>query len=243
MQSLLLRASQRAFVVAARAPRTTLPRATVPRQRYLHNTVPRRAQSSTKACPVCTQPLPGPVPACTKCWNIFALPADVSHHELLGLDYDPNPFVVDLPTLKKRFRDAQSICHPDSWASKNPSQKDVAQALSARVNHAYQTLLNPLPRAEYILERNGVHISEVDQAQDMMFMAEIMEARETIDDAENPEEVRALLEENEDKISATVKELESLFKDRDYASAKAATIRLRYLQGIHRAAKRWLDNH
>lgn len=75
----------------------------------------------------------------------------------------------------------------------------MAQALSARVNHAYQTLLHPLARAEYILERNHVPISEGDQVQDMMFMAEIMEARETIDDAEDPAEVHALFDENEGK--------------------------------------------
>ena len=69
--------------------------------------------------------------------------------------------------------------------------------MSARVNHAYQTLLDPLSRAEYILERNHVPISEGDHAEDMMFMAEIMEARETIDEAEDSSQVHELYEENE----------------------------------------------
>lgn len=46
-----------------------------------------------------------------------------------------------------------------------------------------------------------------------------------------------------DKIAETVKELETLFGERDFAAAKGAAIRLRYLTGIRRAAKRWLDNH
>lgn len=71
--------------------------------------------------------------------------------------------------------------------------------MSARVNHAYQTLLDPLSRAEYILERNHVPISEGDHVDDMMFMAEIMEARETIDEAQGVAEVQALFEENEGK--------------------------------------------
>jgi molecular chaperone HscB len=46
-----------------------------------------------------------------------------------------------------------------------------------------------------------------------------------------------------DKISETVKGLETLFSERDFAAAKGVAIRLRYLTGIRRAARRWLDNH
>lgn len=76
-------------------------------------------------------------------------------------------------------------------------KREVAQALSARVNHAYQALLDPLLRAEYILDCNQFHIAESDSVQDMMFMAEIMDARETIDEAEEPLQVEGLFEENE----------------------------------------------
>jgi molecular chaperone HscB len=54
---------------------------------------------------------------------------------------------------------------------------------------------------------------------------------------------RALSDHLPDKIAETVKELETLFGERDFAAAKGAAIRLRYLTGIRRAAKRWLDNH
>jgi molecular chaperone HscB len=77
-------------------------------------------QQQQRKCPNCGQPLPSPLPACTSCWNLFSFPKDISHHELLGLSEGSNPFVVDLATLKKSFRQAQSVCHPDSWASKNP---------------------------------------------------------------------------------------------------------------------------
>ena len=40
-------------------------------------------------------------------------------------------------------------------------KQDVAQALSARLNNAYQTLLYPLSRAEYILELNQLPMSEL----------------------------------------------------------------------------------
>ena len=48
------------------------------------------------------------------------LPLLVIPSHLFGLDEGSNPFLVDLPTLKKRFRDAQAACHPDTWAPKSP---------------------------------------------------------------------------------------------------------------------------
>lgn len=115
MQSLFFRSAKRLLStppVSRRAPRLR------PRPRLFHHTVPRFV--GLNSCPVCAKPLPSPAPACNKCWNIFALPPDLTHHELLGLNYEPNPFIVDIPTLKKHFRETQSICHPDTWATRNP---------------------------------------------------------------------------------------------------------------------------
>ena len=47
------------------------------------------------------------------------------------------------------------------------------------------------------MDCNQFHIAESDSVQDMMFMSEIMDARETIDEAEEPSQVEALFEENE----------------------------------------------
>jgi len=92
-------------------------------------------------------------------------------------------------------------------------------------------------------------------------MANIMDAREVIDDAtpENKGDVEALIESNQrmflltpfpvsaysslsENITRTIGELTSLIEKREWALVKSATIRLRYLQGIDRAAKKWIDN-
>jgi molecular chaperone HscB len=75
-------------------------------------------------------------------------------------------------------------------------KQDTAQAISARVNEAYQALLKPLPRAEYILGQHHIPISEKDQVDDIEFMSEVMEAREIIDDAEDESEVVNLVKDN-----------------------------------------------
>lgn len=71
-----------------------------------------------QSCPSCSRPLLSPLPACTNCGHISGLPQDVKYHDIFALPYEPNPFVIDIAVLKQRFREAQSICHPDSWASK-----------------------------------------------------------------------------------------------------------------------------
>ncbi|RDB28426.1 Iron-sulfur cluster co-chaperone protein HscB, mitochondrial [Hypsizygus marmoreus] len=223
-----------------RASRSILPASrSIPNAaRLIHASVPQNTR-----CPKCSQPLPTPLPACTNCWHISTLPPDTRFHDIFDLPYEPNPFLVDVSLLKKRFRDAQSICHPDSWASKGSNKQDVAQALSARINEAYQGLLNPLSRAEYILQRHHIPVSETDQVNDMQFMSEIMEARETIEDAENESDVLSVMGETRDGIKSTIDELEGLIGKMQWEDAKSAAVRLRYLEGIERAAKKWLDNH
>ncbi|KAF8898737.1 hypothetical protein BD779DRAFT_1485310 [Infundibulicybe gibba] len=211
--------------------------------KYTTATPSQRTKFANSLCPVCSQPLPSPLPACTNCWNIFQIPKDVTFHDLFSLPYEPNPFNIDIPTLKHRFREAQSLCHPDSWASKGSNKQDVAQALSSRINEAYQCLLKPLSRVEYLLERHHLPMSESDQLQDMEFMVDIMEARETIDDAEDSSEIHNIVTENTGKMEKTLQELETFVAEQNWASVKAAAIRLRYLEGIDRATKKWLDNH
>lgn len=71
------------------------------------------------------------------------------------------------------------------------SQQDLAHALSSRLNEAYHCLSRPLPRAEYILNRNGAQTTESDSLEGTLFMTKIMEAREIIDEA-TPEDCRKI---------------------------------------------------
>ncbi|KAF5370243.1 hypothetical protein D9615_010075 [Tricholomella constricta] len=206
--------------------------------RLFHSSVPR-----SRPCPSCSRPLPSSLPACINCGHISSLSQNTKHHDIFDLPYEPNPFVVDISTLKQRFRNAQALCHPDSWASKGSNKQDIAQALSGRINEAYQCLLNPLSRAEYILQRHHVPISETEHVEDIEFMAEIMQARETVEEAEDVAEIEILLQQNNIEIKRTEEELEGAVGKAQWADVKSAAIRLRYLQGIQSAAKKWLDNH
>jgi len=44
-------------------------------------------------------------------------------------------------------------------------------------------------------------------------------------------------------IEDAIKELSSEIEKQDWKKAKSAAIRLRYLEGIEKAAKKWMDNN
>lgn len=46
-------------------------------------------------------------------------------HEILGVPYEPNPFRVDVSQLKRAFRAAQAVVHPDRWVAKSPVRINI----------------------------------------------------------------------------------------------------------------------
>ncbi|KAJ3800723.1 hypothetical protein GGU11DRAFT_676614 [Lentinula aff. detonsa] len=189
----------------------------------------------TQNCPSCSKQLPTSLPACTNCWNIWNIPADTSYHDIFALPKESNPFVIDTSLLKQRFRQMQAACHPDTWASKGQDKQDAAQVLSSAVNHAYQTLLQPMQRIEYILSVNGNPMEETDKLEDDEFLMNIMMTREEVETAETREEAERVTQENQALIDDTLLEIESLVKQKKWWEVKEAGIRLKYLDGIRKA--------
>ncbi|KAJ7783790.1 hypothetical protein DFH07DRAFT_789115 [Mycena maculata] len=188
-------------------------------------------------CSSCSQPLPTPLPACTKCDSISPIPSSVPFHDLFAIPSRPNPFIIDPVLLRRRFREAQALCHPDSWASKGQNKQEIAQGLSARLNEAYTSLADPLRRAEYILEQNGLPISEGDQLDNLEFITEILQARESIDTAEDGDELSEIVDETTAKIEEAVGEISTAVGSQEWARVKEAAVRLKYLEGISTAAR------
>lgn len=118
------------------------------------------------------------------------------------------------------------------------------------MNEAYNSLLHPLRRAEYILEQNGVPISENDQLDDLEFISEIMEARESIDETADADELAHIVDDNAGvshafdllteiyiqvgtaKIKETLGTIERAVGLQDWVSVKEGAVRLKYLEGI-----------
>ncbi|MEE9683863.1 co-chaperone HscB [Lelliottia amnigena] len=104
----------------------------------------------------------------------------MDYFTLFGL---PAQYSIDLPALTIRFQDLQRQFHPDKFASGTPAEQLAAVSQSATINQAWQTLRNPLARAEYLLSLHGFDLtSEQHTVRDTAFLMEQLELREELDE-------------------------------------------------------------
>jgi molecular chaperone HscB len=106
-----------------------------------------------------------------------------NHFDLFNL---PPRFAVDAGALDSAYRDVQSRVHPDRFVNATDAEKRVAMQWATRANEAYQTLKNPLARARYLCELNGVDLqTESNTAMPPSFLMQQMEWRERLEEAEH----------------------------------------------------------
>lgn len=114
-----------------------------------------------------------------------------NHFELFGL---PPRFRIDGAALERAYRELQSNVHPDRHAGGTDAQKRLALQASARVNEAYRALLDPVTRAEYLLQLRGVDArSETDSRLPVAFLTRQLERREAAEEAAAERDLDALV--------------------------------------------------
>lgn len=154
------------------------------------------------------------------------------------------PFGLDPAALRREFLSLQSRAHPDM----HPAGPDKARAegMSARINDAYRTLLSPLRRAEYILSLQGGEeegsnngAQERVEGEEGGFLAEVLDVRERIEEAEAGEEVEELGRENEERVKGCENVLAELLQEGRWEEARKEVARLRYWMGIRDVVQSW----
>ena len=147
--------------------------------------------------------------------------------EILGLAPD---FTLNLKALEQAYFTAQRVTHPDRFIGKPEAERVAAISRSQLVNDAYETLKDPLRRAEHLLEIENIHALADEQKVPNDILMEMMELRERIfDNGDNGAALASLIEEIKALAAANSKTLEVAFATKDYATATHETIRLQYL--------------
>lgn len=114
-----------------------------------------------------------------------------NHFELFQL---PQQFNVDRTLLDAAYREVQSQVHPDKFVRANDAEKRVAMQWATRANEAYQTLKNPLKRAQYLCQLHGVDLeTESNTSMPTAFLMQQMEWREAFDDARHAKDLTAMM--------------------------------------------------
>ncbi|KAE8145091.1 HSCB C-terminal oligomerization domain-containing protein [Aspergillus avenaceus] len=193
----------------------------------------RRLASNT------TETITIPSPDITNHYTIFpqTLPAGPPPHA---------PFEISPSDLRREFLQLQNTIHPDKYPPGPKKQK--AEALSARINEAYRTLLDPLSRAQYLLlEMHDIDVTAEDgaahHALDPETLMEVMEVQETIEevgsepDAEKT--IAELKEQNDLRLGECVRALAEAFDEGDVEKARKECIRLRFWYNVSMGLREW----
>ncbi len=139
-------------------------------------------------------------------------------------------FTLNLKALEQAYFAAQRVTHPDRVIGKPEAERIAAVTRSQLVNDAYETLKDPLRRAEHLLELQNIHALADEQKVPADILDEMMELRERVfDHGDDGAALVALIEEIKALAAANSKALEAAFAAEDYAAATHEIIRLQYL--------------
>lgn len=108
----------------------------------------------------------------------------------------PVRFAQDRAQLDARWKALQREAHPDRFAADGAAAKRVAMQWSVRINEAYQRLKDPLKRAAYLCELQGVPVqAENNTAMPAAFLMQQMAWRESLEETDSTADLEALADE------------------------------------------------
>lgn len=153
---------------------------------------------------------------------------------LFGL---PRTFRLDSTALESVYRDLQSRVHPDRFAHLPEVQRRLSMQWATRVNEAYRTLRQPLARAQYLLQLNGLDTGETSNtAMSPEFLMEQMEWREAMAEARAAAD-SAALEQLHHRLRQHAREIHGEIENaidaaHNYAVAADAVRRLMFVEKL-----------
>src|SRR3954447_7080031 len=159
----------------------------------------------------------------------------MDHFARLGL---PAALDLDAAALDKAYFARQRQWHPDRFVGKPAEQRAKASVEAAALNDAYRTLKDPLARAIYLAELNGIELpGDGKTIDDPELLMEVMDAREELHEASSIGEVDALAKFAREDLEKALAGLSGLFLANDKPAIRKTLLRLRYLDKFAEEAK------
>lgn len=145
---------------------------------------------------------------------------------------------LEAADLERQYFGFQRRFHPDRFAGKSATEKAHSLQHATSLNEAYETLKSPLGRARYLLELLGRAVVEEDQTtSDPALLAEALEMRQALAEAQDGAAVAAITADAEAKIADCHSVLSTAFATDDLDTATELTLRLTYLDKFVRECK------
>ncbi|KAL8517591.1 hypothetical protein ACS0TY_015736 [Phlomoides rotata] len=162
---------------------------------------------------------------CQNCRSVQPVDNSIDYFQIFGLGRE---YKVEVEELEKKYKDWQKKLHPDLVHSKTPREREYAAEQSARVIDAYRTLTDPLSRAIYLVKLEGVPVDEEERITDPELLAEVMELREAVDEAEDTEALKQIQAQLQDKLLFWANSFEDACLRKNFEHALASIRRMTY---------------
>lgn len=166
-----------------------------------------------------------PFLVCTSCGCVQPVDQSVDYFQIFGLE---KKYGVEGENLERKYKDWQRKLHPDLVHTKSQKEREYAAEQSARVIDAYRTLTDPLSRAIYILKLEGVHVDEEEKIDDVELLTEMLEIRETVEEAADSQALKQIQGQIQGKFEQSSMSFADALRSRKHEEALAAIRRMTY---------------
>lgn len=158
-------------------------------------------------------------------------PGQADHFARLGVDVG---FDIDPGSLDRSYFERQRLLHPDRFATRTARERALSQSQATSINEAYETLKDPLRRADYLLHLgfSGATPEGCHLVNDMELLTEAIELREALAEAGTPADIAALTRRAANDIDRCTADLSRAFAADDFESAAKLATRLKYLRKL-----------
>ena len=165
-----------------------------------------------------------------------------NYYELFGM---PVTYIVDLPALADRYRELQRVVHPDRYSNASAQEQRLSLQQATMVNEAYETMKDPLKRAQYLLSLNGIDVQVgKETTKDTAFLMQQLELREELENARNQADPHAALDDLMQRISAMIKQLVAQIAmqfeagtEEQLEAARESVRKMQFLNKLHSEAE------
>ncbi|XP_011298587.1 iron-sulfur cluster co-chaperone protein HscB, mitochondrial isoform X2 [Fopius arisanus] len=192
-------------------------------------------RESPKKCWQCDFPYKSDL-FCQKCKTLQEPPESLDYFDILGVkkNYD-----VQDKEMRKKYRALQNLLHPDRFGNKTEREKQYSENLSSLLNKAYATLTNPLDRGIYLLKLKNLTIPEGTTSLDPMFLMEIMERNEEVQDAaNNKDKIKKLVVKNHTILEELSRKASEAFHNNELEEAKKILVKMKYYASLDERLKK-----
>ncbi|UPW17197.1 co-chaperone HscB [Agarivorans sp. TSD2052] len=134
----------------------------------------------------------------------------MNYFELFSLS---TTYQLDLQGLAVSYRELQQKYHPDNFAADATENQVQVMQKAAQINDAYQTLKDPLSRAQYLLSLQGIELGGEQQTiNDIEFLMSQMALREQLAEIENAADPEQAIDDFSKQLKQQRSDLSSSFE-------------------------------